>query len=52
MVSKGSYILKVRKCREKVRLAKILTGLDILKDMKTKGRRFFSYVNKKRMRKE
>ncbi|CAM4563226.1 unnamed protein product [Caretta caretta] len=51
-ISKESYLIEVRTCRDKVRQAKSQVELDLAKEIKTNSRRFYSHINKKKTKKE
>ncbi|CAM4590454.1 unnamed protein product [Lepidochelys kempii] len=51
-ISKESYLIEVRTCRDKVRQAKSQVGLDLAKGIKTNSKRFYSHINKKKTKKE
>ncbi|CAM5091339.1 unnamed protein product [Eretmochelys imbricata] len=51
-ISKESYLIEVRTCRDKVRQAKSQVDLDLAKGIKTNSKRFYSHINKKKTKKE
>ncbi|CAM5140370.1 unnamed protein product [Natator depressus] len=51
-ISKESYLIEVRTCRDKVRQAKSQVELDLAKGIKTNSKRFYSPINKKKTKKE
>ncbi|CAM5151441.1 unnamed protein product [Natator depressus] len=51
-ISKESYLIEVRTCRDKVRQAKSQVELDLAKGIKTNSERFYSHINKKKTKKE
>ncbi|CAM5109435.1 unnamed protein product [Eretmochelys imbricata] len=51
-ISKESYLIEVRTCRDKVRKAKSQVELDLAKGIKTNSKRFYSHINKKKTKKE
>ncbi|XP_048717130.1 uncharacterized protein LOC125641351 [Caretta caretta] len=51
-ISKKSYLIEVRTCRDKVRQAKSQVELDLAKGIKTNSKRFYSHINKKKTKKE
>ncbi|CAM5086159.1 unnamed protein product [Eretmochelys imbricata] len=51
-ISKESYLIEVRTCRDKVRQAKSQVELDLAKGIKTNSKRFYSHINKKKTKKE
>ncbi|CAM5118465.1 unnamed protein product [Natator depressus] len=51
-ISKESYLIEVRTCRDKVRKAKSHEELDLAKGIETNSKRFYSHINKKKTKKE
>ncbi|CAM4321167.1 unnamed protein product [Caretta caretta] len=51
-ISKESYLIEVRTCRDKVRQAESQVELDLAKEIKTNSKRFYSHINKKKTKKE
>ncbi|CAM4664948.1 unnamed protein product [Caretta caretta] len=51
-ISKESYLIEVRTCRDKVRQAKSQVQLDLAKGIKTNSKRFYNHINKKKTKKE
>ncbi|CAM4638570.1 unnamed protein product, partial [Lepidochelys kempii] len=51
-ISKESYLIEVRTCRDKVRQAKCQVELDLAKGIKTNSKRFCSHINKKKTKQE
>ncbi|CAM4404676.1 unnamed protein product [Lepidochelys olivacea] len=51
-ISKESYLIEVRTCRDKVRQAKSQVELDLTKGIKTNSKRFYSHINKKKTKEE
>ncbi|CAM4578493.1 unnamed protein product [Caretta caretta] len=51
-ISKESYFIEVRACRDKVREAKSQVELDLAKGIKTNSKRFYSHINKKKTKKK
>ncbi|CAM4552508.1 unnamed protein product [Caretta caretta] len=51
-ISKESYLIVVRTCRDKVRKNKSHVELDLAKGIKTNSKRFYSHINKKKTKKE
>ncbi|CAM5164461.1 unnamed protein product [Natator depressus] len=51
-ISKESYLIEVRTCRDKVRQAKSQVELDLAKGIKTNSKRFYRHINKKKTKKE
>ncbi|CAM4513742.1 unnamed protein product [Caretta caretta] len=51
-ISKESYLIEVRICRDKVRQAKSQVELDLAKGIKTNSKRFYSHINRKKTKKE
>uniref|UniRef100_K7EWV1 Endonuclease/exonuclease/phosphatase domain-containing protein n=1 Tax=Pelodiscus sinensis TaxID=13735 RepID=K7EWV1_PELSI len=49
-ISKESYLIEVRACRDKVREAKSQVELDLAKGIKTNSKRFYSHINRKKKR--
>lgn len=46
-ISKESYLLEVRKCKVKMRTAKIQAELDLAKEINTNYKRFYSHINER-----
>ncbi|CAM4380368.1 unnamed protein product [Caretta caretta] len=51
-ISKESYLIEVRTCRDKVRQAKSQVELALAKGIKTNSKSFYSHINKKKTKKE
>ncbi|CAM4667170.1 unnamed protein product [Lepidochelys kempii] len=51
-ISKESYLIDVRTCRDKVRKAKSHVELDLAKGIKANSKRFCSHINKKKKKEE
>ncbi|KAG6935017.1 hypothetical protein G0U57_015760, partial [Chelydra serpentina] len=51
-ISKETYLIEVRACRDKVRQAKRHVELDLAKGIKTNSKKFYSHINRKKTKKE